>query len=77
MIKYVIWDFNGTILDDKELSLTFKWNLKNKVKTVDEEAYLELCFNKEVLSKAELHLKESFDEIANGISRNINLLALI
>ena len=34
MIKYVIWDFNGTILDDKELSL----NLLNEILKTREKA---------------------------------------
>ncbi len=69
MTKYVIWDFNGTILDDKELSL----NLLNKIlekqgkSPVDEEAYLELFGFpiKNYYLKAGITFEhESFDDIA-------------
>ncbi|NMA05616.1 MAG: large conductance mechanosensitive channel protein MscL [Acholeplasmataceae bacterium] len=69
MIKYVIWDFNGTILDDKELSL----NLLNEIlkkqgkKPVDEEAYLKLFgfpIKKYYLKAGITFEEESFDDIA-------------
>lgn len=69
MIKYVIWDFNGTIIDDRELSL----NLLNEIlekqgkNPVDEEAYLDLFgfpIHKYYLKVGITFEKESFDDIA-------------
>lgn len=69
MIKYVIWDFNGTIIDDRELSL----NLLNEIlekqgkNPVDEEAYLDLFgfpIHKYYLKAGITFEKESFDDIA-------------
>ncbi|MGI6360475.1 MAG: large conductance mechanosensitive channel protein MscL [Acholeplasmatales bacterium] len=69
MTKYVIWDFNGTIIDDKELSL----NLLNEIlekqgkNPVDEDTYLELFgfpIKKYYLKAGVTFERESFDEIA-------------
>lgn len=81
MIKYVIWDFNGTILDDRHLSLELLNQIlkKQNKASINEETYLNIFGFpiKKYYQKAGVDFeKESFESLAKWYIQEYQPLSL-
>lgn len=81
MTKYIIWDFNGTILDDKQLSLDLLNEILEKQgkPPVDDEKYLELFgfpIKQYYIDAGVTFEEESFEELAKWYIEKYQPLSL-